>query len=105
MNDITNTIGLKRHRSMFVPLGEVGDWRVSDEDFALRLPNARCDVLKARHPFPREGRIHFEESSHTYTIDGSIVVPRSVTGLVHQYTNEFNMRLVLAQMWAQDSWA
>ena len=87
-------------------LGEVGDWRASDEDFlrTFRLPIARCDALKRRHPFPREARIHFDEPSHTYTIDGSIVVPRSVTGLVHQYTNEFNPSLVIAQMRARDSW-
>ena len=88
-------------------IGDVGGWRASDEEFLryFRLPNIRCDALKARHPFPREARIHFDEPSHTYTIDGSIVVPRSVTGLVHQYTNEFNPRLVLAQMRARDSWA
>jgi len=33
------------------------------------------------------------------------VVPRSVTSLVHQYTNEFNPHLVIAQMRARDSWA
>ena len=71
-------------------LGEVGDWRASDEDFlrTFRLPNFRCDALKRRHPFPREARIHFDEPPHTYMIDGSTVVPRSVTGLVHQHTNE-----------------
>jgi len=61
--------------------------------------------LRTRHPFPQEDSIHFDELSHTYTIDRSIVVPRSVTGLVHQYTNELNPRLVLAQMRAPDSWA
>ena len=92
---------------MFVPHGDVGDWRLSDEEFlkTFHLPSSRCDVLKERHPFPREDRIVFDEGPHTYTIDGQFVMPRSVTGLIHKYTSEFNAQLVIAEMQARDSWA
>ena len=92
---------------MFVGHGAVGDWRQPDVEFlaSFRLPTARCDTLKDRHPFPREGRIVFDEVSHTYTVDGRYVVPRSVTGLVHKYTSDFNAPLIIAQMMARDSWA
>ena len=92
---------------MFVPHGDVGDWRLSDEEFlkTFHLPCSRCDVLKERNPFPREDRIVFDEGPHTYTIDGQFVMPRSVTGLIHKYTSEFNAQLVIAEMQARDSWA
>ena len=92
---------------MFVPHGDVGDWRLSDEKFlkTFHLPSSRCDILKERNPFPREDRLVFDEGPHTYTIDGQFVMPRSVTGLIHKYTSEFNAQLVIAEMQARDSWA
>ena len=73
--------------------GQVGDWRLSDDDFhtAFRLPTARdkTEVLKERHPLARDCRISFEEESHTYTVDG-VAVPLSVTGLIHRYSRGFD---------------
>ena len=123
---------------------DCGDWRLSDSEFlaTFRLPGARRDVLRQRHPLPRESRIHFDEEllvhcvcvcalgcaqgvhaklnaegskrvefaqgraappaareeAHTYTIDGTKLAPRSVTGLVHKFTHEFDAQRVVAEM-------
>ena len=73
--------------------GDVGDWRLSDDIFldTFRLPSAadRCEVLALRNPIPGEERIAFDELTHVYTVDG-VVVPRSVTGLLHTFSDEFN---------------
>ena len=73
--------------------GQVGDWRLQDDEFlrSFRLPTARDKVesLKELHPLARDEHIHFEEASHTYTVDG-ILVPLSVTGLIHSYIREFD---------------
>ena len=60
--------------------------------------------MKNANPFPRKTRIAFDEASHTYTVDG-IVVPRSVTALVHQFSSGFNARVCIEQMQARESWA
>ena len=85
---------------------DAGDWRRPDDEFAasFRAPPTRCDALRLRNPFPRESRIHFDEPSHTYTVDNKTVVPRSVTGFVHRYCNDFDPRLVIQQMQARPSW-
>ena len=85
---------------------DAGDWRRPDDEFAasFRAPPTRCDALRLRNPFPRESRIHFDEPSHTYTIDKKTIVPRSVTGFVHRYCNDFDPRLVIQQMQARPSW-
>ena len=92
--------------SMFVPHGDVGDWRLSDEEFlkSFRLPCSRCEALSERNPFPRENRIVFHEGPHTYTVDG-LVMPRSVTGLIHHYTTKFDAPSTINQMMARASWA
>ena len=55
---------------MIVRHGQVGDWRLSDEDFlrSFRLPTARdkVETLKERHPLARDSRISFDEESHTH---------------------------------------
>lgn len=49
----------------------------------------RSQKLAILHPIERENRITFNEVDHVYTVDGCRV-PRSVTGLVHGFTNKFN---------------
>lgn len=75
------------------------DWRLSDDDFlaAFSIPaDEGCGLLAVRHPFPREGRIVFRADSHTYLVDGSVVMPRSVTGFLHSFATPFDARRVLA---------
>ena len=72
---------------------QVGDWRLRDDEFLreFRLPTARDKVesLKELHPLSRDERIQFDEASHTYTVDG-VLVPLSVTGLIHSYIRAFD---------------
>ena len=88
----------------------VADWRLPDdaflEVFQLPGPNDRCTDLQEANPLgPREGRITFEESTHTYFIDDAIVAPRSVTGLIHLYTaSEFDAPAVAKQMKRGKRW-
>ena len=81
--------------------GDVGDWRLGDEPFlaSFRLPSAadKCESLASRNPFPREGRILFNETQHVYTVDG-VRVPRSVTGLVHKFVESFDPRHAIEAM-------
>ena len=84
---------------------EVGDWRLSDLDFlaSFRLPQRRPDRLATLNPFAQDSRIHFDEPSHTYTFDGQRV-GRSVTGLLHQFSNEFDAAAALAAMKRSPEW-
>lgn len=91
-----------------IRIGEVGDHRLSDSDFltSFHLPSSikrGAGKLAALHPFYREDRIHFDEESHTYTFDGELV-PRSVTGLLHQYASDFNPQAAVAAMKASHKW-
>ena len=92
---------------MMVCHGVVGDWRLSDGEFmaSFRLPAAldKHDVLRARHPFPIEDRLALDEVAHTYTFDG-VVVPTSVTTLVHRYCGGFDPLRALAVMKSRESW-
>ena len=71
--------------------GDVGDWRLQDADFlsAFTLPRSRSEFLARRNPVARDARISFDEKEHVYHVDG-IRVPRSVTGFLHAFTEEFN---------------
>ena len=86
--------------------GVVGDWRLADNKFmaSFKLPSEKLEALKRKHSFPREHRIQFDEAAHTYTIDGRIVVPRSVTALVHKLSAGFDARMCIEQMRARYSW-
>ena len=53
---------------------------------------------------PRESRIHFDEASHTYTIDQKVKAPRSVTGLLHEYASTFDPNAALRAMKAGRDW-
>jgi len=90
---------------MLVRNGLVGDWRLSDGDFMrnFRLPTVedKLEALKRRNPIAREERISFDEITHTYTVDG-VVVPVSVTGLIHQFCEDFEPTAAIEQMKARD---
>ena len=92
-------LGLKRME--VVPNGEVGDWRLGDEEFCLtfHLPTAASHLgaLARANPFPREERLHFDELTHVYTVDGN-KVPRSVTGFLHSFAPDFEAREIAEAM-------
>ena len=81
-------------QARLVKNGVVGDHRLNDAQFlaSFHLPrfDQRIDTLQRRNPLPREARIRFDEAEHTYTIDGNVRAPRSVTGLVHAYASHFD---------------
>ena len=81
--------------------GLVGDWRLDDEEFttSFHLAHARdkTEALKSVHPFPSDKQIQFDEESHTYTVDG-LLVPLSVTGLIHQYACVFDPSAAIQNM-------
>ena len=87
--------------------GEVGDWRLPDDEFlaTFRLPS-RDDggPLAVLNPLARDKRIRFDEHSHSYTIDGRVLAPRSVTGLLHEFTSEFNAERALRAMMNGRNW-
>ena len=89
--------------------GDVGDWRLSDADFAetFRLPSQaqgdRHDALAERNPLTRDTRISFDEERHIYTVDG-VTVQRSVTGFVHAYAPEFDPHDAIQMMKAGRNW-
>ncbi len=86
--------------------GVCGDWRLPDEAFlaSFHLPSAdRVEVLAARNPMPREARIQFDEVAHTYTVDG-ILVPRSATGLLHNYAKKFDAQAAIDAMKGGARW-
>ena len=101
----SNTARAPTVTSMLVPIDEVGDWRLSDDQFlaVFKLPQKGAGALAARHPFPREDRITFDEGRHEYTIDG-IKAPRSATGLLHEYTPAFNPQGALHAMRHSREW-
>ena len=88
--------------------GDVGDHRLSDAEFlaSFRLPryDQRIDTLQQRNPLPRESRIVFNEDEHSYTIDGKVRAPRSVTGLVHAYASHFDPYKAIECMRSGRNW-
>ena len=89
---------------MIVKNGLVGDWRLSDEEFtaSFHLPRTcdRADALKKANPFLSDEEIHFDEESHTYTVN-SAVAPLSMTGLVHQFVHTFDAVAAIQNMRAE----
>ncbi len=80
--------------------GVCGDWRLPDDAFlaSFHLPGAdRVEVLAAKNPMQREARIQFDEVAHTYTVDG-LTVPRSATGLLHNYAKEIDAQAAIEAM-------
>ena len=89
--------------------GEVGDWKLGDEQFieTFRLPGQinKFDVLQSKYPFARDNRIEFFEKDHRYVVDGKIDVPRSVTTLVHQFAIPFDADEIIRKMRNGRNWA
>lgn len=54
--------------------------------------------LADRHPHPRDERISFEPSTHTYTIRDVARRVRSVTTVIHSHFPRFDADLVLSKM-------
>jgi len=88
-----------RPSGIMLNIDDVPDWRLSDDDFVrqFRLPKKGLGKLATDNPFQREDRVQFDEESHTYTIDG-VVAPRSITGLLHQYENQFDPERAMSAM-------
>ena len=83
-----------------------GDWRLNDAQFlaSRRMPTDadRIDVLRLRHPMQRESRISFDAETHLYKVDGTLIVPRSVTGLLKEYGAEFDAHRAAELMLANE---
>ena len=95
-------------QARLVKNGDVGDHRLSDADFlaSFHLPrfDQRIDALQQRNPLPRERRIVFNEEEHSYTIDGKVRAPRSVTGLIHAYASPFDPYKAIECMRSGRNW-
>ena len=79
-------------------------WQLTDDGLlAAWRPLPRVTQLQERHPFPRENRIEFREHDHKYFVDGQLV-PRSVTGLLHEYSAGFDPSRALASMKHGRNW-
>jgi hypothetical protein len=60
--------------------------------------------LIARYPHPRDERIHFDEKTHTYTVDGKRV-SRSVSGVAGKFFEPFNGASIVEnnfEKWSSD---
>ena len=100
----TYTLHAMACNSLFCDV-DVGDWRLPDNDFlaSFSLPSSRPETLTNANPIPGEDRLKFFEDTHTYTYDG-VVVPRSVTGLLHQFASEFDPHSALAVLRSGSAW-
>ena len=79
-------------------------WHLQDDEFVRAFPTLpRVFHLKEKHPFPREDRVVFYEHDHKYFVDG-VLVPRSVTGLLHEYATPFDASRALACMRRGREW-
>ena len=79
-------------------------WQLSDDDLvAAWQPLPRVTQLQDLNPFPRENRIVFREHDHTYFVDGARV-PRSVTGMLHEYSSPFDPARAVACMKRGRDW-
>ena len=84
-----------------VSISEGCDWRLPDDAFlaSFRLPTDRSDALAQNITMPCERRIAFDEVEHVYAVDG-VRVPRSVTGFLREFEQEFDAREAIALMQA-----
>ena len=91
---------------MIVPITDCADWRLPDEEFlaVFRLPHKGAGALAEQNPMAKEHRITFSEETHRYTFDGKLV-PRSVTGFLHEYASSFDPALALQSMKSGRDWA
>ena len=61
------------------------------------------DVLKILHVCPRDFRVRFQASHHTYYIDG-LQARGSVTGMIHAFSNPFDADMVVTRMVNGRNW-
>ena len=61
------------------------------------------DVLKLLHAHPRDFRIRFQASDHTYYIDG-VQTKGSVTGMIHAFSQPFDADVVISKMMNGRNW-
>ncbi|CAE7311176.1 unnamed protein product, partial [Symbiodinium necroappetens] len=61
------------------------------------------DVLKLSHAHPRDFRIRFQASDHTYYIDG-VQTKGSVTGMIHAFSQPFDADAVITKMMSGRNW-
>ena len=79
-------------------------WQLPDDEFlAVWQPLPRVTQLQDLNPFPREDRIAFREHDHKYFVDRTLV-PRSVTGLLHEFSSPFNPARALSSMKRGRDW-
>ena len=69
----------------------------------FQVPDVQCETLARVHAHPRDRDISFLQPSHTYFVNGK-PVPVSVTGLVHQFSQEFNPDIVVSKMMRSGRW-
>lgn len=62
------------------------------------------ETLYHTHYHPRDDRITFTESTHTYTIDGSSKGIISGTGFLHQFFGHFNPKATIKKMMSSPKW-
>ena len=88
-----------------VRIEEVGDWRLSDEEFLISfdLAGSASNVLARKHPHVRDSRIVFEAKAHMYYVDG-VRCPHSVTSFLHQFVEEFDPEAVVTSMQSRSDW-
>lgn len=60
-------------------------------------------LLREKNPHPRDRRIHLNEKSHTYTVDGKTKYT-SVTTWVNSHFTPFNPHVVIASMMSSPNW-
>ena len=94
-------------RLEMIEISRLADWRLSDDDFlsVWRLPSSadKVETLQKKNPVAKEERMTFDEASHIYTFDGRRV-PRSVTKVVHQFSDEFDPEAACVAMQASPNW-
>jgi hypothetical protein len=62
------------------------------------------ETLCHKYYHPRDDRITFTESTHTYTIDGSSKGIISGTGFLHQFFGHFNPKQTIEKMMKSPKW-
>jgi hypothetical protein len=62
------------------------------------------ETLCHKNYHPRDDRITFTESTHTYTIDGSSKGIISGTGFLHQFFGHFNAKKTIEKMMKSPNW-
>jgi len=82
--------------------------QITDIDAAIRELRAKPtpSYLANMNKHPRDDNITFRDEDHSYKIihDGKLIVPISVTTLIHRYFSEFNADLIIDKMMKGRNW-